>query len=423
MRKSLSGTRARVLGTGVAAVAVIGLAAASAIGATGNTNAKSINVGNITAVTNLGGTFTGFQSGVKAFFSYYNAHGGVDGYHVNLTSLDDAGDPGKNASEARQLVAQNKVLAIVGEASIADAGSQKYLQGKGVPVIGGWAASSTWHRPATNMFVSLEGPNTPYCPIWSSDQAKRRGIKKIAFVAQDFPSAIQDAVCRSTAAKFQGVGMAGSIIKASLTAVDYRSLMQTAMSSGADAVYFSTGLDGILKGIQAGEQLGFKGTYIATQFGAALFTGLKSAGLDKAVSGRLISAAFSLLPTDPSSTSPELAKAKAGIAKYAPTYTSDVTALSGWAAGKLFADALTAAGADPKAMMAWISKQKAYRFGGLQGPFNYTTGSKPNQCLTELQWLNGKVTRDVKTAPAPKFNCGPLIAYTGKKVLAPAPKG
>jgi len=273
------------------------------------------------------------------------------------------------------------------------------------------------------MFVSLEGPNTPYCPIWSSDQAKRRGIKKIAFVAQDFPSAVQDAVCRSTAAKYQGVGMAGSIIKAALTAVDYRSVMQTAMSSGADAVYFSTGLDGILKGIQAGEQLGFKGTYIATQFGASLFTGLKSAWLDKAVSGRLISAAFSLLTDDPSSYSPELAKAKAGIAKYAPTYKDDVTSISGWAAGKLFADALTAAGPDPKAMMAWIRKQTAYTYGGLQGPFNYSTGSKPNQCLTELQWKNGKVVWDVKTAAAPHFNCGPLISYDGKKVLYPAPKG
>jgi branched-chain amino acid transport system substrate-binding protein len=421
MRKRLKGTRTRVLGTGVAAVLVIGLAAVSAIGATAGSSAKSLNVGNITAVTNLGGTFTGFQSGVKAFFSYYNAQGGVAGYHINLTSLDDAGDPGKNASEARQLVEQNKVLAIVGEASIADAGSQKYLQGKGVPVIGGWAASSTWHRPATNMFVSLEGPNTPYCPIWSSDQARRRGIKSIAFVAQDFPSAIQDAVCRSNAAKFQGVKMAGSIIKASLTAVDYRTVMQAVMATGADAVYFSTGLDGILKGIQAGEQLGFKGTYIATQFGAALFTGLKSAGLDKAVSGRLISAAFSLLPSDPSSYSPELKAAKAGIAKYASAYKDDVTAYSGWAAGKLFADALSAAGPDPKAMMAWISKQKAYTFGGLQGPFDYSTGSKPNQCLTELQWLNGAVTRDVKTATPPQFNCGPLIAYTSNKVLVRAP--
>src|SRR5207253_1213435 len=231
----------------------------------------------------------------------------------------------------RQLVAQNKVVAVVGEASIADAGSQKFLQGKGIPVIGGWAASSSYHRPATNMFVSLEGPNTPYCPIWSSDQAKRRGIKKIAFIAQDFPSAVQDAVCRSTAAKYQGLQQAGDIIKAAVTAVDYRQQMQDAMKAGADAVYFSTGLDGILKGIQAGEQLGFKGTYIATQFGASLFTGLKSAGLDTAVSGRLISAAFSLLPDDPSKYSPELAKAKVGIAKYASAYKDDVTAYSGWA--------------------------------------------------------------------------------------------
>jgi branched-chain amino acid transport system substrate-binding protein len=405
----------------VASVIAATVALATTVASAGNQAGKNISVGNITAVTNLGGTFTGFQAGVKAFFSYYNAHGGVSGYHVDLTSLDDAGDPGKNAAAARQLVAQKKVVAIVGQATIADAASQKYLQGKGIPVVGGWAASSSYHRPATNMFVSLEGPNIPYCPLWSSDQAKRRGIKKIAFIAQDFPAAVQDAVCRSSAAKYQGVGMAGSIGKASLTAVDYRPLVQDAMSAGADALYFSTGADGQLKGIQAGEQLGFKGLYIATQFGASLFSGLKSAGLSNAVSGRLISAAFSLLPDDPAKYSPELAKAQAGIKQYQSQFKDDVTAISGWAAGKLFADAIAAVGPDSKAIIGWISKQKHYTYGGLQGPFDYSTGSKPNQCLTELQWKNGKVVRDVKAAPAPKFNCGALISYDGKKVLVKAP--
>ena len=182
----------RLLGLGFVAVMVAALAAT---GATAGNKAtlKTINVGNITAVTNLGGTFTGFQAGVKAFYQYYNDNGGLSGYKVNLTSLDDAGDPGKNAAGARQLVEQNKVVAIVGQATIADAASQKYLQGKGIPVVGGWAASSSYHKPASNMFVSLEGPNIPFCPLWSSDQAKARGIKNIACIAQDCPAAVQDA--------------------------------------------------------------------------------------------------------------------------------------------------------------------------------------------------------------------------------------
>jgi branched-chain amino acid transport system substrate-binding protein len=407
-------------------LALGGAAAVAALAATGATagnkaTLKPLNVGNVTAVTNLGGTFTGFQAGVKAFFQYYNDNGGLSGYKINLTSLDDAGDPGKNAAAARQLVEQNKVVAIVGQATIADAASQKYLQGKGIPVVGGWAASSSYHKPATNMFVSLEGPNIPYCPLWSANQAKNRGIKSVAFIAQDFPAAVQDAECRSAATKYQGVGLAGGIIKASLTAVDYRPVVQEAIDSGADALYCSCGTDGQIKMIAAGEQLGFKGLYIATQFGASLFSGLTSAGLKDKVSGRVISAAFSLLPDDPAKYSPELAKAQAGLKKYQKAFANDVTAISGWAAGKLFADALKAVGPNGKKMIEWISKQKRYTFGGLQGPFDYSTGSKPNQCLTSLQWKGGKVVRDVKAASAPGFDCGDLISYDGSKVLFKKP--
>jgi len=363
-------------------------------------------------VVGLGGTFAGFQAGVKAFFAYYNANGGINGTKVNLYAYDDAGDPGKNAAFARLLVAQKKVLAIVGEATIADAGSQKYLQSKGIPVIGGWAASSVWHKPSTNMFVSLEGPNIPYCPLWSSDQAKVMvlpKIKSIAFLDQAFPAAIQDADCRAAAAKYLGLTVAGKRIDVSPAEVDYRPAVQEAMSSGADAIYFSTGVDGILKGVQAGEQLGFKGVYIATQVNSNLLNGLESAGLMDAVSGRLISAAFSLLPRDPSKYSPELAKFKAGIQKYQPTYANDVTAVSGWAAGKLFADALIVAGPNRAAMMKWIASQNKYTFGGLQGPMNYTGGSKPNPCVTQLLLLKGKIIRPLNAAKPPLFNCGVLI--------------
>ena len=302
--------------------------------------------------------------------------------------------------------ARTRFVAIVGESSCADAASAKYLASKNVPVVGGWACSPTWLN-YKNMFLSLAGPNEPDCPIWSSDAAKARGIKKIAFIAQDFPEAVNDAVCRSSAAKHIGLTMVGPIIKVSPTAVDYRPAVQQAISAGADAIYFSTGADGQVKGIQAGEQLGFKGTYIATQFGSSLLTGLASAGLTSKLSGRVISAAFSLLTSDPSSYSAELGKALDGITKYQPQYKDDVTALSGWAAGKLFADALTAVGPDPAKIIGWIAKQSHYTFGGLQGPMNYTTRFQPNQCVTAIQWKNGKVTRDSSAVAGARLQLRP----------------
>ncbi len=120
--------------------------------------------------------------------------------------------------------------------------------------------------------------------------------------------------------------------------------------------------------IQAGEQLGFKGLYIATQFGASLFTGLQSAGVADKVSGRLISAAFSLLPDDPASYSAELGRFQKGIKQYAPDYALDPTAVSGWAAGKLFADALAAVGPDSKKILQWVASQKKLHVRRSAGP-------------------------------------------------------
>jgi branched-chain amino acid transport system substrate-binding protein len=363
-------------------------------------------VGNITAVAGLGGTFTGFQAGVKGFFDYSNANGGINGTKVDLISVDDGGDPGKNAAAARKLVAQDKVVAIVGQATIADAASQKYLEASKVPVIGGWAASSAWHKPASNMFVSLEGPNKPYCGLWSLDTAKAEGVKSVAFIAQDFPAATQDADCRMAAAKKVGLAVAGKRVDVALTAADYRPAMQTAIKSGADAIYFSTGADGILKGIQAGEQLGYKGDYYATQ-PSSLEKGLATMA-DK-LEGRVFSAAFSLLPNDDPSVSPELAKFQKGMKQYQPEFANELTAVSGWAAAKMFADALTAVGPDKAKLTDHMSKLDAYTFGGLQGPMSYTDGSKPNKCTTRLVLKGGKFARADSAAKPPSFDCGVLI--------------
>ena len=423
---SRSGMRARRL-AGVASAATIGaLVAGVTAGATVAPQKAhavkkfkgTLTVGNITSVTGLGNTFTGFQAGVVAFFDYYNAHGGINGYKIRLIKFDDAADPAKNSADSRTLVQQDHVTAIVGEASLGDAASQKYLQSQGVPVVGGWATSSAWERPSTNMFVSLQGPQSPYCPLWSSPLAKANGVTSMAFIAQNFPDAVQDANCRMAAASHVGIKVEKPQIDVSLTAVDYTPEIQQAMATGARAIYFSTGQNGINAGIQAGVRLGYKGYYVVTQ-PSGVIQGL-GPSLAKAVNKRVLTSSFSLLPNDPSSYSKELAKFKVGIKRYEPAFASEITAVSGWAAGKLFADALTAAGPNRAAIMRWISRQTHYTFGGLQGPMNYTRGSQPNPCTTSLMLQNGQFVRPAHGAlKGPKFNCGPLINPTTGKVNGP----
>jgi branched-chain amino acid transport system substrate-binding protein len=390
----------------------------SSSGASAAKGSGTIQVGEIASLANIGGVFNAFQSGVAAFFKYENAHGGINGYKVNLTLIDDGGNPGTAAQGARTLVTGNNVVAIVGEASLADAATQKYFQAQGVPVVGGWATSSAWHKPSTNMFVSLEGPNTPYCTVWSNNTAKALHVTKIAFIAQDFPAAIQDATCREAAARYEGIAVAGKTILTSLTQADYRPAVQQAMAGGADAIYFSTGTDGQVKGIQAGQQLGFKGIYIPTQ-PAGLTQPL--APLGAALNGRVITDAFSALPSDVSSGNPNLVAEQAGIAQYAPQFKNEITAISGWAAGLEFADALKAVGPSKSKILTYMQGLSNYTFGGLQGPMSYTSGSRPNQCTLPLIWKDDTWVR-APNAPTTGFVCEPLLSSKGA-VLVPAPSG
>ncbi len=373
----------------------------------------TINVGNISSIANLGGTFNAFRAGVEAYFEYNNAKGGVDGYKVNLTALDDEANPSKATQDARTLVDENKVVAIVGEASLADAATQKYFEAQNIPVIGGWATSSGWESPSKNMFVSLQGPQKPDCVVWSNYTAKALGIKKMAFIAEDFPDAVADAECREAGAKYEGIEVLGKIITTSLTQTDYRPAIQQAMATGAEAIYFSTGAGGQIHGMEAGVQLGFKGLYIATQPSGLL---KPLAPIASKLEGHLITEAFSLMPNDPSSYSPELAAFKEGMAKYQPEYKNEITAVSGWAAGVEFAEALKNAGPNGPKMIEFMKKLTKFDFGGLQGEMSYTEGSLPNTCTLPLTIKNDEWVRASNASKPPAFNCNPLVNLEGKEL-------
>ena len=58
------------------------------------------------------------------------------------------------------------------------------------------------------------------------------------------------------------------------------------------------------------------------------------------------------------------------MAEFQPKYKDEISAVSGWAAGRMFADALKEAGDDPAKIIEYLSSQKEYDFGGLQGPMD-----------------------------------------------------
>jgi len=73
-------------------------------------------VGQAAALTNPATTANakGIQTGIKVYFDYVNARGGVGGRKVALVSKDDGLTPGKMAEITREFIADKRVLALAG---------------------------------------------------------------------------------------------------------------------------------------------------------------------------------------------------------------------------------------------------------------------------------------------------------------------
>jgi branched-chain amino acid transport system substrate-binding protein len=82
--------------------------------------------------------------GISAWVEKTNAAGGLNGHPIKLIIKDDGGEPAKALQAAKELVEQDKVMAIVGETSLVDQSFQAYVEARKVPVVGGLAAEKTF---------------------------------------------------------------------------------------------------------------------------------------------------------------------------------------------------------------------------------------------------------------------------------------
>ncbi len=88
------------------------LAPVALAGGTPGVSSHTITIGGTVPITGPAALFASVGRGAAAYFSYVNAHGGVNGRTIDYLYLDDAYDPAKTVELTRQLVEQKHVLAI-----------------------------------------------------------------------------------------------------------------------------------------------------------------------------------------------------------------------------------------------------------------------------------------------------------------------
>jgi len=131
-------------------------------GATTKASGTPIGAGDTTGVTateiklgthfplsqNPAAAYAPIAFGMKAFFDYINAQGGIYGRKINFIIGDDHYNPPDTVEVVKKLVEQDKVFAIVGGLGEATHNSVwKYLEEKGIPDMYVTTGSAKWADP------------------------------------------------------------------------------------------------------------------------------------------------------------------------------------------------------------------------------------------------------------------------------------
>ncbi|HEY6427641.1 MAG TPA: ABC transporter substrate-binding protein [Acidimicrobiales bacterium] len=229
------GLAAGVLSTAALAV-TIGGAGGTAAGASSSETATGspVTVGMIVDAGGSGGIGTSalVEQGAKAASEYVNADlGGLEGHKVNLYICENQNSPAGGQTCANDMV-QHGAVAVVEAFTGQGQTEVPTIVGAGIPYItisGGSTAELT--SPGA---YALEGGFPAYLGAMALS-AKQHGIKKVAFVVENVPSAIQGAQgLGGLVYKAAGVGF--DIVPVNPGTADISPQLQSAVSSGADAV-------------------------------------------------------------------------------------------------------------------------------------------------------------------------------------------
>jgi branched-chain amino acid transport system substrate-binding protein len=310
--------------------------------------------------------------------SSVNAAGGINGHPVKMIALDDGGNPATALQDAKQLVEQDHVMAIVGEVSVADAGFASYVASKDIPVVGGGSPEATF---SSNPDFYVSGSPLLALIVGTLAQAKGKTNLGVAYCAES-------PVCAQIVPLTQGVGKLFGLkitpLKISGTAPNYTAQCLAMKSAGVDALYVADNGATVQRVVASCKQQGF--TPLNVGQGPTTANALLK---DPNLNGSLI-AGTSANPYDASLPAVKAFQdAMPGLIK---TSTFAYDAFYAWTGGKLFEAAAKAANITPTSTGADVKKGlyalKNETLGGLIPPTTFT----PGKTFFAPCWFTDKVS-------------------------------
>ena len=169
-----------------------------------------------------------------------NAKGGVNGRKIQLEAVDDMSSAA-NLTAAQDLVQNRHVFAVVNNSPFAFV-SYRYLQGAGVPLIGGGSDGTYYGAKGNENIISALGNTAPVTGLtydYGTNLAKQLGATKIGSVAYGVaqPSTTAAQAVQQYAAPASGLEPVYLNTSVDFATTDVGPIVLGLKNSGADAVY------------------------------------------------------------------------------------------------------------------------------------------------------------------------------------------
>ncbi|MCU1487432.1 MAG: hypothetical protein JWN67_4178, partial [Actinomycetia bacterium] len=368
---------------------------ATDVGVTSN----QITLGNISTLSGpVPGLFQGAVIGTQAFIAYQNSQGGIFGRKLKLEVRDDQFDAGQYRAAAQDLAA--KAFAFVGSFSLYDDAGNAAVSGAKLPDIG---VALTNSRNATpyNFSPSPVAPGGPLGPFNWVKQHYPGAIGSVGTLYPDVPAS--KAVYDGYRGAAESVGYKFAYARGyQATETDFTADVVRMKSSGVKLVHLlSADVKTVARLAKSMQQQGFKpDAFVVSNvaYDATFFPLVGSAGEG------IINIQGQAMYLGEDASNPEVALFRQWLQRVKPGAKPDLFAVYGWASGRLFTQALQAAG--PKAtragVLAALRRIDTFDANGLVVPIG-PASKRPATCFLVVTVKGGKY---VRTDPARGFKCG-----------------
>jgi ABC-type branched-subunit amino acid transport system substrate-binding protein len=369
---------------------------ATDIGVTGDT----MTLGTVATLSGpVPGVFQGAVIGTLAAVAQQNADGGMYGRKFKLDVRDDSLDSGQNRAQTIDLL--STAFAFVGSFSSYDDAAAAQIERSGLPDV---SVSLTPGRRSLSNNFSISPYPSPGAPTGSFTYFKQRfpeAVQSVGSIYYDIAKGNQD----DTKAAAESVGWHFSYNRGiQATETDFTADVVRMRQAGVKAVYLSAvDVKAVARLAKAMAQQNFKPTF--TLVGGVGYDPSIVALAGDAVEGFFNSQPFSMFVGEDAATIPEVRLFGEWIQKVKPGYKPDLFAAYGWASGRLFFQALRAAG--PTATRATVVRELRkiddFSANGFLAPAGPGT-KRPATCYLIVQIKGGKFTRF--DSPDTGYRCG-----------------